>query len=425
MHSTTRTRRILTLATGASVALLLLVIPHPVHLGAAAAAAGGGGGGVRTTERSYLSCSAPGGRALGDDRLPCLKVTGSYYDVGRQVGEAFKDRIIQAYHKSESSSELHEFAKSSTGQAHLNRWKDAVERYPNVVAEMKGIADGSGIDYEEVFLYNCAFEIGIILRKLDSLTSCSDLLVQLPNMVLDGHNEDGAGCAMNTSYLINAQITGNDGTVEEDFAAFAYAGILPGNAFSFNQHGLSFAANAVFEKHLRENGAALPRSVIGRLLISVKTVDELLDKLQGTEGQSESPIWQSVSSFSLNIGDRVNAKVMNIELSTRGISKTTTDNGFLHHFNMFIHTPAPQYMDVSSMRRTAALYSLDGPTDVNSTLRILGDTADKEYPIYRRGHPPDEVYTIATAVYDLLRGVVDIYTTQPLPGATPAYTFSF
>ena len=66
-------------------------------------------------------------------------------------GEAFKDRIAEAYYKSESFSELHEFAKSSTGQAHLNRWKDAVERYPNVVAEMKGLADGSGIDYEEVW----------------------------------------------------------------------------------------------------------------------------------------------------------------------------------------------------------------------------------------------------------------------------------
>ena len=47
------------------------------------------------------------------------------------------------------------------------------------------------------------------------------------------------------------------GTVEEDFVAFAYAGILPGNAFGFNRHGLSFSTNAIYGKYLRENDAAL------------------------------------------------------------------------------------------------------------------------------------------------------------------------
>eukprot|EP00117_Sycon_ciliatum_P015507 scpid84639/ scgid15319/ len=91
----------------------------------------------------------------------------------------------------------------------------------------------------------------------------------------------------------------------------------------------------------------------------------------------------------------------------------------------FVHTPEPQYVHMSSVHRTRALATLEGPTDSSSALNILSDTSDTEYPMYRNGASPDVLSTIATVVYDLLRGVAEIYTTQPLPGVTPTYEFNF
>ncbi len=38
---------------------------------------------------------------------------------------------------------------------------------------------------------------------------------------------------------------------------------------------------------------------------------------------------------------------------------------------------------------------------INAVLEVLGDTQNKDYPIYRTGSDEDNIFTMATVLYDL------------------------
>ena len=59
---------------------------------------------------------------------------------------------------------------------------------------------------------------------------------------------------VNTTYVIQADITDSDGQSLEQFTALCYAGQLCGNAFGFNHLGLACSVNAVFPKLMASNG---------------------------------------------------------------------------------------------------------------------------------------------------------------------------
>lgn len=54
-------------------------------------------------------------------------------------------------------------------------------------------------------------------------------------------------------YIIKAEIVSNNNTVKEAFTAYTYPGLISGNAFGFNNHGLLFTCNAVFPKRCNQS----------------------------------------------------------------------------------------------------------------------------------------------------------------------------
>ncbi len=62
----------------------------------------------------------------------------------------------------------------------------------------------------------------------------------------------------------------------------------------------------------------------------------------------------------------------------------------------YMHSTDPQYDDPSSEHRLARVKSLPQPDSAADMLKILGDTGDSEYPIFRTATPPDTTATIAT-----------------------------
>ena len=68
---------------------------------------------------------------------------------------------------------------------------------------------------------------------------------------------------------------------------------------------------------------------------------------------------------------------------------------FVFH-NRYRHSDPEQYVDPSSEHRLARVKQLAPPTDSADMLSILGDTWDRQYPIYRTGVPTDFYFTLTT-----------------------------
>ena len=62
----------------------------------------------------------------------------------------------------------------------------------------------------------------------------------------------------------------------------------------------------------------------------------------------------------------------------------------------YLHLNVSQFSDPSSLHRLARVKALPAPQNPETVLHILGDTVDKEYPIFRTDTASDHVDTLCT-----------------------------
>ena len=65
----------------------------------------------------------------------------------------------------------------------------------------------------------------------------------------------------------------------------------------------------------------------------------------------------------------------------------------------YLHLNVSQFSDPSSLHRLARVKALPAPQNPETVLHILGDTVDKEYPIFRTDTASDHVDTLCTGVW--------------------------
>ncbi|EDV29046.1 uncharacterized protein TRIADDRAFT_52543 [Trichoplax adhaerens] len=323
--------------------------------------------------------------------LPRLYFRGNHYQLGFETGRTFSQRIRSAFKESRSLHQtLLPFYKTAQGYVLFKKYlQSANETFPHYVREIKGIADGSRIAFDQVFLMHIENEIETYLKKFKNMTpSCTDIHVKTNNHTLLGHNEDADSAVRRYGYIITAEIVLSNDTIKEKFTAYTYPGLISGNAFGFNNHGFLFTCNAVFPR--QTNQSALPRNILTRAILASRGIDDALQLVKNT----------SVAvGVSINMGDLSTGKLVNIELSPYHGNKMILVDKHYYHFNMYQNFNPPQYDDPSSIHRRARAKMLPLPPGKSGILLILGDTKDPKYPIYRDATPPDHDLTVATGYY--------------------------
>lgn len=194
--------------------------------------------------------------------FPLIEVSGSPLQRGRDYGSAAKARVrlsAELYHE-----QLRGFALSREDiSAIIHRVVPAITDYaPDLVTEMRGIAEGSGLAFEDIVLVNARTEIIQLGRRQsgsiapDELDGCTGLAV-LPETAQDGHlihaqNWDWRPECAETSIVLRLRY--EDG---HEILTFTEAGGLARSGF--NSAGLSITANYLeSDRDYRRNGVPLP-----------------------------------------------------------------------------------------------------------------------------------------------------------------------
>mmetsp|Transcript_15758 Transcript_15758/g.28026 ORF Transcript_15758/g.28026 Transcript_15758/m.28026 type:complete len:409 (+) Transcript_15758:448-1674(+) len=364
--------------------------------------------------------------------LPIVSVQAqTHWEVGAQVGFARREQL-QSYF-ADPSTALHTrllpFFKTTEGKAYVNELRrNADEHYPEYMEELRGMAHAADLDFDSVFVLNCESEIGLLAPKPGHLgVHCTDVLVpSLRNpdgfqSAWIGHNEDYSPEMIDQVFLLNATIDES----EESFVSFIYPGTLPGWAFSMNQHGVAVTANAVFPKVVGRN-ASVPLVFAARRAIAASSVE------QAKQWLNSLPLPLS-GGIALNMADGhgPQGNVASVELAhpivtTRDI--TADREAYFFHFNQYRHNPMlrNETIDESSVARSNAANELlhqnkDLLDSTDGILKVLGDTQDPELPIFRTGNK-DNIFTLATALFDANHGTLDVWTANPRFSA-PTYRF--
>lgn len=111
-----------------------------------------------------------------------LRVSGSNYDIGFQIGSKFKDKIKNALSQSNKLKFLRKANESDPKK--FNQLKIIGQKhFPQYMEEIQGIAEGSDLEYRDIALMNFKYEYP---------EGCTTVIFKTKDRIIFGHNEDGA-----------------------------------------------------------------------------------------------------------------------------------------------------------------------------------------------------------------------------------------
>ena len=168
---------------------------------------------------------------------PLVEVQGTHREMGCQIGEARREQVQH------SIENAHLLIEQSYSTLELT-WQGAIvqsrkylpfaeERYSQYVDEMRGVAAGANVSFDDVMALNA---MEAVTMDALHLTRCTSIAVNeectADGHVLVAHNEDWVPEDENDVYVISAKPRD-----EPPFLAMTYGGLLPN--VGFNAYGIA------------------------------------------------------------------------------------------------------------------------------------------------------------------------------------------
>jgi isopenicillin-N N-acyltransferase-like protein len=261
---------------------------------------------------------------------PLIEVFGGHREMGRQIGEARREQIQH------SIANAHILIDQSYDQLELT-WDGAriqsrkylpfaEERYPQIVDEMRGIAEGANIDFDDLVVLNA---MEAVTMDALHLTRCTSMAVNeertADGHVLAAHTEDWIPEDEDDVYVISAKPTD-----EPPFLAMTYGGLLPN--VGFNAYGIAQLIDSVYPTDSR---IGIPRLVVARSVLSARRISGAIGRALVTHraaGYNHLLVHESGEMYS-------------IEVSARRFEILHGTDGYIAHTNHYL---APHMKEVES-----------------------------------------------------------------------------
>lgn len=267
------------------------------------------------------------------ESIPVLYIKAeSNFDVGYRIGKTFKHFICE-HSSSGTANYLYSFYETDEGRRLYNSSLAATEKcYPHIVEEIRGMAEGSNVPFEKLFLQGMVSEILLHHSKTtqkevkevnSELAGCSDIMVNNEQCRVLAHNEDWGSevqhiffmvdvdldkSSSNTSRLgeglgngkINEQLSGRN----ERYLAFMFPGYLAGNTFYVNKW-FTASVNSLVPKKV--NSGAVPVDILMRAMVGCESIEECVEVMRN------DPIGCSYG-ININIASRVLPEMWSLEV---------------------------------------------------------------------------------------------------------------
>jgi len=296
------------------------------------------------------------------------------------------------------------------------------QKYPDIFAEIQGIAEGAGLNESDAILLMLRPEIESLLNSTSD--NCFDII----NNPADGngvafiaHNEDWTPAYKPFGFVLHENMPfAPADTSAHHITAFTYPASPVGFTFGYNDRGIVTSCNGLNPKPCRIG--KLGRYFINRDVLAATSIDDAIRRL--TEAAPDSAL-----GFAMSIGQVGSHKLYHAEMAPVNPADPSSNKGYVDiieikpgesylHSNAYTHDyfkDITQYESASTVARLARAHEMTAPTTPELALAILGDTNNTQYPIYRHGDPndPEELATISTAIMDLDNALVSVYGGNP------------
>lgn len=258
---------------------------------------------------------------IHSDPLPIIKVKGSHREIGRQIGETFRERIRhhlqntrQLIDTTYETLELDWDGARMQGRKYL---PFAQERYPQYVDELIGISEGANVEFDDVGVVNA---LEAVTMDALHLSKCTSMALSEFNTadghVLVAHNEDWLPEDEPDVFLIHAEPDH-----DPPFLAMTYGALLPN--IGFNAYGIAQCCDSVYANDSR---IGIPRLVVSRAVLAAKSPGEAIRR---------TLIPRRAAGYNHLIAHE-SGEIYNVEVSSRKFAILSTQDGYLVHTNHYL-----------------------------------------------------------------------------------------
>src|SRR3989304_9525002 len=183
-----------------------------------------------------------------------IEVRGDHYEIGFLIGQATASQIAKILPSKELSPGIE---KLLNAQFPLHQ-----DAFPSLMSEIRGMANGSGQDYEKLLAWNL-FESGLL--------GCTTI-ISLGDGGFLIHNEDGPARFRGLLTLVKAQLSSG-----EAFVSLQYPRMLLGNTVAITSAGLVLNVTPLWPKRLANVGYS--SNFLARALLEAQNLDEVREFL--------------------------------------------------------------------------------------------------------------------------------------------------
>ncbi len=341
--------------------------------------------------------------------FPLLEVKGSHYDIGYATGKTFSSNIREFLRRREDwFRSLVQFVDEDKGDYYGKLKKTTEERMPQLIEELKGIADGARIHYDELLIMNLKSELAAMraLRQEEN-PGCSTIHVSGKNERFFVHNEDGH--VDNSGFMFMLKATPPSGVT---FATLVYPGLLPGNGPGINSEGFAFSTNFI---GCLTPKVGLPRYFLNRWVVESRDIKDAVKR---------ATLPRRAFAFHHNFGSFKTGKMISIETTPDTYDMRETEGIYMHtNHNILPKTKDfPQdrnYVSSSSSSRFEVLSGLlekvkdIDDLDEEKVVAMLSSHRQAPYSPCRHPHGDVKGITLGTAAFNLKDGYMRIYKGNP------------
>jgi isopenicillin-N N-acyltransferase like protein len=351
---------------------------------------------------------------------PLVRVAGSHRQIGQQIGEATSNLVRHSLENAHVVFEqTFEYLQLTWENANIQASKYipfAQERYPQYIDELKGIAEGAGVKFDDLCVLNA---MEAVTTDALHLTKCTSFAVNgdrtTNGHVLVGHNEDWLPEDEPDVYILH--VTPDDAP---PFLAMTYGGLLPN--IGFNAAGIAQCCDSVYPSDCR---IGIPRLIISRAVLAARTPAEAIRHML-------APLRAAGYNHLLA---HASGELYNVEVSARKFAVLYAQNGQLIHTNHYLD-PAMQLVEdesdelISTRVRYFRAERLVGNTAKHTTQTLQTIQRDHvNYPDSICNHatndadPLDREKTITAMIMDLTAGQMHVTWGNPCENLYHTYQF--
>jgi isopenicillin-N N-acyltransferase-like protein len=321
--------------------------------------------------------------------IPLIETGGAWSDIGFDVGRGARDQIQTA--AGSIRAELGGIDPAAVLGKIGPYLRITEEAAPEIVAELRGMAEGANVPFETLFVLNAAAELTQSMGRFGCTVVGIAGAGTEDGHVLLAHNEDATAGWADLTYAITAEPEGAPA-----FAAFTYAGLLLHQGV--NAAGLGSVGNALYARDARPG---IPKLFQYRRIIAQRGIESAIRVAT-----------DSRRAFGNNhLLATADGDLYDVEASGSRWAMRAGGNGFLAHANHFT-LPGMSDLDREEdllnsrlrQQRVETLVERDwGAWDVCRLRAVMGDHANYPRSVCKHHAPESDLDygTIGSVVIDV------------------------